>query len=136
MTEIFPQAVAFVLAHECGYSNDVGDPGGETNFGISKHAYPNINIKALTKDQAIEIYRRDYWAKIGCDYLAWPMDMIIFDTAVNCGVARAMAWTKEITNPMDYLARRLRYYASIKGSALYLRGWVYRVLDLYEAIKS
>ncbi|WP_425526518.1 glycosyl hydrolase 108 family protein [Xanthomonas oryzae] len=50
-----------MLSHEGGYVNDPRDPGGETQWGISKRAYPELNIRALTRDQAIEIYRRDYW---------------------------------------------------------------------------
>jgi lysozyme family protein len=57
----FEQAVEFVLGHEGGYSNDPNDPGGETNFGISKRAYPNVDIKNLTRDGAKEIYLHDFW---------------------------------------------------------------------------
>ncbi|MBI5343968.1 MAG: hypothetical protein HZB83_01285, partial [Deltaproteobacteria bacterium] len=44
----FERAIAFVLRHEGGYANDPRDPGGETNFGISKRAYPMLNIKDLS----------------------------------------------------------------------------------------
>jgi lysozyme family protein len=57
----FDQAVEFVLGHEGGYSNDPNDPGGETNFGISKRSYPDVDIKNLTREGAKEIYRRDFW---------------------------------------------------------------------------
>ena len=36
------------LGKEGGYVNNSRDPGGETNFGISKRAYPNVDIKNLT----------------------------------------------------------------------------------------
>ena len=48
-----------VISHEGGYSNDAKDPGGETNFGISKRAYPQVDIKNLTRDAAKQIYKRD-----------------------------------------------------------------------------
>ncbi|MBI5843910.1 MAG: hypothetical protein HZB23_04475 [Deltaproteobacteria bacterium] len=48
------------MAHEGGYVNDPADPGGETRFGISRRAYPNEDIKALTRERAAEIYYRDY----------------------------------------------------------------------------
>jgi len=41
----FERAVTHVLLHEGGYSNDPNDPGGETQYGISKRAYPNEDIK-------------------------------------------------------------------------------------------
>lgn len=48
----FDDAVEIVLKHEGGYVNDKKDPGGETNMGISKRAYPHIDIKNLTKSDA------------------------------------------------------------------------------------
>jgi hypothetical protein len=65
MSEHFERAVAFVLRHEGGYVNDPRDPGGETKYGISKRAYPRLDIKGLTEADAKEIYRRDYWEKAG-----------------------------------------------------------------------
>ena len=57
----FEPAVETVLAHEGGYVSRADDPGGETNFGISKRRYPDLDIQALTRAQAVELYRRDYW---------------------------------------------------------------------------
>jgi lysozyme family protein len=136
MNKIFPQAIKFVLSWEGGYSNDSKDPGGETNFGISKRTYPDLDIKNLTKEQAIEIYRRDYWGKAGCDYLQWPMDMIVFDTAVNLGVSAALKLAQKNMIPIDYLFARIKYYAGLKGAAIYLSGWVNRVTALYSEIKG
>ena len=50
----FKDAVKIILKHEGGYVNDPVDPGGETNMGISKKAYPYLNIKELTKKDAEE----------------------------------------------------------------------------------
>lgn len=60
MADFLP-AVTLTLLHEGGYVNDPLDRGGETNFGISKRSYPSVDIKSLTRDQAIAIYQRDYW---------------------------------------------------------------------------
>ena len=57
----FDYALDFVLREEGGYTNNPNDPGGETNYGICKRNYPNLDIKGLTRAQAIAIYRRDYW---------------------------------------------------------------------------
>lgn len=50
-----------IIQIEGGYSNDPDDPGGETKYGISKRSYPNVDIKNLTVQQAIDIYTRDFW---------------------------------------------------------------------------
>src|SRR5207302_958519 len=57
----FDKAIGTVLEHEGGYSFDPNDPGGETKYGISRKAYPGLDVKALTLDQAKAIYKRDYW---------------------------------------------------------------------------
>ena len=58
----FETAIAFVLNEEGGYSNDPRDPGGETNFGISKRAHPQVDIKNLTLEEAESIYRYEHTA--------------------------------------------------------------------------
>ena len=58
----FKKAIEEVLLFEGGYSNDSADPGGETNWGISSRAHPEIkNIKDLTLEDAIQVYYKDYW---------------------------------------------------------------------------
>jgi lysozyme family protein len=85
----FTKAVGLILEREGGYVNDPKDPGGETNFGISKRQYPAVDIKALTREAAIAIYKRDYWLPCKCDDLPWPLSLFIFDAAVNQGVLPA-----------------------------------------------
>lgn len=58
------QAIARVLQEEDGYVYNPIDKGGETNYGISKRWYPNLDIKNLTVTQASKIYYQDYWLKI------------------------------------------------------------------------
>ena len=59
----FREAIEVILKHEGGYVNDPVDPGGETNMGISKRAYPDLDIKGLTKQSVREIYYKDYCLK-------------------------------------------------------------------------
>ena len=91
----FDYALNFVLREEGGYTNNPADPGGETKFGISKRAYPDLDIASLTREQAAEIYRRDYWDRIKGDELSYPVALITFDSAVNCGVSRAVRWLQQ-----------------------------------------
>jgi len=87
---IFELAIPIVLRHEGGYVWDANDPGGETNFGISKRSYPSIDIKNLTVEGATEIYRRDFWDKYGYGKIqAQAVAAKIFDSAVNMGAPRA-----------------------------------------------
>ena len=57
----FELAIPVVLRNEGGYVDDPNDAGGETNFGISKRSYPNVDIKNLTVEEASAIYKRDFW---------------------------------------------------------------------------
>ena len=45
MKTTFEEIIESVLEHEGGYVNDPHDRGGETNFGITKKFYPNVDIK-------------------------------------------------------------------------------------------
>tara|TARA_R110000744_G_scaffold34839_1_gene80951 strand:- start:5147 stop:5638 length:492 start_codon:yes stop_codon:yes gene_type:complete len=94
----FLDAVEIILKHEGGYINDIDDPGGETNFGISKRQYPNIDIKELTRDEAIQIYFNDYWTRCRCSELPTDIRGIYFDMAVNLGGRRACFILQESIN--------------------------------------
>lgn len=78
-----------VLKHEGGYVNHPTDPGGETKYGISKRAYPDVDIAALTEEDAEEIYYRDYWSRIKGDDLPAGVSCVVMDYAVNSGISRA-----------------------------------------------
>jgi lysozyme family protein len=78
-----------VLHHEGGYVWNPSDPGGETKYGISKRAYPEIDIVSLTKEDAEEIYKRDYWDRIKGDDLPVGIACVVMDYAVNSGISRA-----------------------------------------------
>lgn len=86
----FDQAFAKLIGHEGGYVNDPKDPGGETKYGISKRAYPNLDIASLTVDAAKEIYRRDYWDRAGADRYDPAIGFQVFDAAVNSGIVQAV----------------------------------------------
>ena len=90
MAEFLP-ALEFMLPHEGGYVLDSRDPGGETKYGISKKQYPNLDIEGLTKEQAGEIYKKDYWypshaASIESQRVANKH----FDQCVNLGLKQAI----------------------------------------------
>lgn len=86
----FDAAFERLMGHEGGYTAGVGDPGGETNFGISKRSYPNEDIRGLTLVRAKAIYLRDFWAPAGCDSLPDGIRFDVFDMAVNSGVSASI----------------------------------------------
>lgn len=162
MPNNWDRAIAFVLDMEGGYTLDPNDPGGETNFGISKKAYQNIDIKNLTIDQAKDIYHRDYWNPCRCDNLPFAFAIAVFDMAVNQGTGSAIKTLQEtfgvtadgIIGPVTlaavttaandsrkiklYMARRLTAYVRIMAAnqtlLIFSRNWCFRVLSLAELI--
>lgn len=88
-TDPFELSSTRLLSSEGAYVNDPADPGGETNWGISKRSYPDLDIKNLTREQAMEIYRRDFWDVLGEN--AHPaVKFQVFDFAVNSGIQTAI----------------------------------------------
>ena len=94
----FEDIIEVVLHHEGGYVNDPKDPGGETNFGIAKRSHPNVDIKNLTKDNAIKIYKEHYWDKNKVENLPENLRHIYFDMCVNQGKGRAVKILQRAAN--------------------------------------
>ena len=97
----FDEVFDRVIGHEGGYVNDPNDPGGETNWGISKRSYPDLNIKELTREQAREIYRVDFYSRINGDRLPDGVAFQIFDFAVNSGVETAVRYLQRAVGVAD-----------------------------------
>ena len=154
--DAFSIAVGFVLSDriEGGYVNDERDPGGETNFGISKRAYPHIDIKALTRETAMAIYRRDYWDTVRADELPPIIAIAAFDAAVNQGRDAAVRLLQRAVGVVtdgqlgpvtlkavreadpddllvEYLGWRARRYHGTYNADTFFRGWMNRLLRLH-----
>ena len=86
----FNEIIKKVLEHEGGYVNDPKDLGGETKYGITKRFYPDVDIKNLTIEQAVEIYKKDYWDKNKVESLPQNLWHIYFDMCVNMGKRTAV----------------------------------------------
>jgi len=136
---------------EGGYVNDPNDPGGETKYGISKRAYPNLDIRNLTYDEAEVIYLRDYYSKYNIQNLPYPYNISVFDHGVNSGPITAIKFVQRCVGTKDdgiigpntirlvrsfdhnlYLADRVKYYVSLSNFYRYGRGWVKRLFQLQE----
>lgn len=90
-----------VLGHEGQYVNDPDDPGGETKWGISKRSYPHLNIKDLTREEAIELYRVDFWEPTHTDVLPDAMDYQMLDSAVNSGIHNSIRFLQRALKVAD-----------------------------------
>jgi lysozyme family protein len=136
---VFSKIINFVLSEEGGYVNNPLDPGGETKFGISKRAYPNLDIKNLTREQAIEIYRKDYWNP-EWEKLGFPMAACLLDTAINMGPGRALQFYRNAFDYVVYLQHRLAYYKFIieknPSQKIFERGWFDRLTRLRRFIEA
>jgi lysozyme family protein len=94
----FDEIIEKVLEHEGGYVNDPNDLGGETNWGITKRFYPDVDIKNLTKEEATKIYYDDYWVKNRVPQLPENLRHIFFDMCVNMGRGTAVKILQRAAN--------------------------------------
>lgn len=130
-----------VLDIEGGLSLDPNDPGNYyngklvgTKYGISAASWGGqYDIPNLTKEQALEIYRKAYFEASGASSLPWPMSLIVMDTAVNhgVGVARGILENKP-TPEQSYLGQRALRYFSDPNWARYGVAWGNRVRRIQE----
>ena len=94
----FDDIIDVVLEHEGGYVNDPSDLGGETNFGITKRFYPDVDIKNLTKEQARKIYYDDYWVANKVPQMPNNLKHIYFDMCINQGKGTAVKVLQRAVN--------------------------------------
>ena len=129
------KSLDFVLKWEGADGAVTTDTGGVTRWGISSKSYPTLDIANLSLAQAKLIYHQDYWEDCNCDNIPWPYDIVVMDTAVNCGVGQALLWHANADNWQDFLLRRVLHYTKLAKSTKYrdyYRGWMNRVMNLYE----
>jgi lysozyme family protein len=97
----FDLAFDRLFGAEGGYVYNPEDPGGETNWGISKRSYPDLNIKELTRDAAKLIYQRDFWSRVHADVLPDAVAYQLFDFAVNSGIETAVRYLQRVVGVAD-----------------------------------
>ena len=146
----FDECFESVIGHEGGYVNNPKDPGGETKYGISKRAYPSLDIKNLTLAEAKAIYRRDYWERARCDELPRGVAFDVFDGAVNSGIGQSIRWLQRSVGVADdgkvgaltlaavksidpkaiqarYNGQRLDFMTRLSTWDAFSRGWARRI---------
>lgn len=137
----FDRAMDWVFEREGGFQKNPKDVGnyylGEligTKYGISAASWAHLyDIPNLSKDAARAIYKAHYWQVSGANELSWPLNLLVFDTAVLHGVFAAMSWLDEVgLNPYAFAAKRLRVYTNSEDWEEFGRGWTNRVILLLE----
>lgn len=152
----FLEAIQKVLQNEGGYVDDPDDAGGETNFGISRKYFPDLDIKHLTRDLAIDIYFYNYWKPVKGDLIiSNELAFQVFDMAVNAGSGVAIKLLQQIVGvlpdgsigpltlkAMDkypsvtgmiekYKFARAKFYCNLvsknHSQAKFLKGWINRI---------
>lgn len=142
----------FIFKWEGGYSNDPRDPGGETNYGISKRAFPELDIKNLTKKHAHHIYKTKYYIPIWGDQLPEELRLVVFSSAINQGVSRAVKFLQKVVGTKQdgkigpvtmaalknhdamevkriFVTLQAEHYFSLNKPE-FIKGWILRVIDL------
>ena len=154
MSLTFIQIFNRLIGHEGGYVNDPRDPGGETNWGITKrtaqaNGYQG-SMRTMTREQAYKIYYSAFWLRYQCDKMPDAVAFQFFDAAVNHGLGNASRMLQRAVNVADdgiignmtiaaikkmaisdvimrLNAERLEFYCKLSTFATFGKGWVRRV---------
>lgn len=160
----WPESIRRLLLSEGGYVNHPDDPGGPTNFGVTIADYRRYmnsaataaDIRAMTRAEAISIYKPKYWDTVKGDALPAGVDYCTFDYGVNSGPSRAVKVLQrvmglQVTGRMsdadiraagsrDAAAlinsicdERLRFMKSLKIWPAFGKGWTRRVAEVRAA---
>lgn len=106
----FSTCLAFVLKKEGGFVDHPNDRGGPTNQGVTQKNYDAYraqrkrepqSVRLITSDEVAEIYRNNYWRSIRADNLPPPLDLVVFDAAVNHGVKQASKFLQRALGVAD-----------------------------------
>ena len=161
MKDNFSQCFALVLKNEGGYVDNPADPGGATNLGCTKAVWEQYigrsvtkdDIKALTPNDVMPLYKAKYWDTIKGDDLPEGVDYAVFDYAINSGPSRAAKALQsvlsitvdgqigpatlralETANPREVATAvceaRLAFLQSLPTYATFGRGWSSRVSEV------
>ncbi|MFC7474207.1 glycoside hydrolase family 108 protein [Dankookia sp. GCM10030260] len=157
----FDLCLPIVLAKEGGFADDPADPGGATQMGITQRTLAawrgrpvtTQEVRDLTRAEAKEIYRAQYWNLMRCEDLPRGLDLVIFDFGVNAGPGTAVKtlqravgtvpdgavgpFTLQAARAADARAlvgavsqARLEHCRGLTGFARFGAGWTSRIEDI------
>lgn len=159
----FEECMEITARWEGGFVNDPHDPGGATKYGITIHTLTSwrrapqtpADVLALTKDEALAIYKAWYWKPVMAEAAPAGVDLVLFDCAVNSGPGRSVKIVQDIlgvkvdglmgmvtmdailaadakTLINDAIAMRLAFLRGLRGWSRFGRGWKNRCLDVRD----
>jgi lysozyme family protein len=162
----FDICVAVTLSYEGGFADNPKDPGGATNYGITARALAAYlhravttdDVRDMSRDTAIAIYRANYWNAVRCQDMPAGIDGLVFDFVVNSGAAHAIPPLQTITRAaggadgmvgnktiaavdvadlqvlaVRYTAARVSFLEADPDFAEFGNGWMKRVGGLFMA---
>lgn len=101
-SEIFQKCIDVLFPLEGGYSDRPDDKGGKTKYGISQRAYPDLNIEALTKEMAADIYYNDYWVPMIIEEISNQLLVLhLFVFGVNAGIRTSIRLLQRLVGVKD-----------------------------------
>ena len=103
-----------IVAREGGFVDNPNDPGGATNFGVTIHTMRALgldldrdgdidtdDVKLLTADQAVGIFKKNYYEKPKISMLPEAIQASVFDMQVNAG-SRAVRLLQQAVNDAGF----------------------------------
>ena len=155
----FKECLALVLKSEGGWTGAkglAGDPGGETNLGVTKRVWeewvghPVATMKNLTEAEVAPLYEQKYWRPCYGEVLPRGLDFVVFSMGVNAGPGRSVKLLQSAigcvpdgiigpatrslilaSNSATLIAKfsetRREYYKSLKTFPIFGAGWLKRV---------
>lgn len=98
MINNWDKSFAELIKSEGGFVNNPKDPGGATNWGVTKavweawvkHTVTVDDMKNLTQEEVKPLYYEKYWKPVKADELPIGVDFLVFSFGVNAGVGRAI----------------------------------------------
>lgn len=91
-------ALFFVAAHitlgiegKDVFTADPRDPGGPTKSGIASRYHPGVDVRHLSAEETLKIYRYSYWDLIrGDEFKSQALANTVFDHAIHDGPSDAV----------------------------------------------
>lgn len=132
--------ISNTLGHEGGYCNNPLDRGGATNWGITEKVARvngfNSDMKTLTKDQAIQIYKNEYFIKPNFNLvseISLAIAQELFDTGVNMGISTASKFLQEALNLLN---RNQKLYPDISVDGRIGQGTINTLKKYFASFKE
>ena len=154
----FKECLDLVLKSEGGWTGAQGlkgDPGGETNLGVTKAVWeewvghPVSTMKNLTEADVAPLYEQKYWRSCYAEVLPRGLDFVVFSFGVNAGPGRSVKLLQQsigcvpdgVIGPRtreqirnsnittlitQFSDARRQYYRSL-NKPVFERGWLSRV---------